>query len=194
MKLAPRERRLLAILGLAAALLGGRALLQLARPDAPGSPAAAERRAGRAPRGSGAIPERIVEVRTDRLVPDAPAELEVGRDPFRFQAPPPPPPATPPPPPSEEELERRRREAEERARLAAIPRPPEVTLRYLGSFGPRSARIAVFAGGAEGSVLNARQGAILEGKFIVDRIGYESVDLKFVDFPDVPARRLGITR
>ncbi|MBZ0101556.1 MAG: hypothetical protein K8I65_05255, partial [Thermoanaerobaculia bacterium] len=40
MKLAPRERRLLAILGLAAALLGGRALLQLARPDAPGSPAA----------------------------------------------------------------------------------------------------------------------------------------------------------
>ncbi|KAB2963045.1 MAG: hypothetical protein F9K16_07595 [Thermoanaerobaculia bacterium] len=69
-----------------------------------------------------------------------------------------------------------------------------MTLRYLGSFGPRSARIAVFAGGAEGSVLNARQGAILEGKFIVDRIGYESVDLKFVDFPDVPARRLGITR
>ena len=35
-------------------------------------------------------------------------------------------------------------------------------------------------------------GEVVEGKFIVDRIGYESVDLKFVGFPDEPAKRLPI--
>ena len=34
--------------------------------------------------------------------------------------------------------------------------------------------------------------SILPQKFIVDRIGYESVDLRFVGFPDVPARRLPV--
>jgi hypothetical protein len=65
-----------------------------------------------------------------------------------------------------------------------------VNLRYLGSFGPERARIAVFVGPGGGEVLNAREGDVLEGKFIVERIGYESVDLKFVGFPDAPARRL----
>lgn len=194
MKLAPRERRLLTLLAAAAALFALRAIWHAAGGPGGGLAPAAGARVTRAQRASGAIPDRVVEVRTDRLVPDAPAELEVGRDPFRYQAPPPPPPREPPPPPSPEELERLRRLAEERAREAALPRPPEVTLRYLGSFGPRNDRIAVFDGAAAGGVLNARQGMVLEGKFIVDRIGYESVDLKFVGFPDVPARRLGISR
>jgi hypothetical protein len=67
-----------------------------------------------------------------------------------------------------------------------------VTLTYLGSFGPKSRRIAVFADESGENLYNARTGEVLEGKFIVDRIGYESVDLKFVGFPDEPARRLPI--
>jgi hypothetical protein len=125
-----------------------------------------------------------------------PRDLTFGRDPFRYGPAPPPP---PPPPPTREELERRRREEEERLarlaeerRLAAIPKPPPVTLTYLGSFGPKSRRIAVFADESGENLYNARTGEVLEGKFIVDRIGYESVDLKFVGFPDEPARRLPI--
>ena len=66
-------------------------------------------------------------------------------------------------------------------------------MRYLGSFGPRDRRIAVFEDPAGGGVFNAREGETLQGKFIVDKIGYESVDLRFVGFPDEPPRRLGIS-
>ena len=52
--------------------------------------------------------------------------------------------------------------------------------------------MAVFADEAGENLYNARAGDVLEGKFIVDRIGYESVDLKFVGFPDAPAKRLPI--
>jgi hypothetical protein len=91
--------------------------------------------------------------------------------------PPPPPPApraTPPPAPRE--------------RKPARPRPPEVDVTYLGSFGPEARRIAVFLDGEE--VVNAKVGDVLKGKFIVEAIGYESADLKFVGFPDAPSRRL----
>nr|MBP9824920.1 hypothetical protein [Thermoanaerobaculia bacterium] len=90
------------------------------------------------------------------------------------------------------EAEARRRAAEEDARQRAIPRPPPVTLVYLGSFGTEARRIAVFADDKGENLYNVRVGEIVEGKFIVDRIGYESVDLKFVGFPDEPAKRLPI--
>ncbi|MBZ0089277.1 MAG: hypothetical protein K8H90_02750, partial [Thermoanaerobaculia bacterium] len=102
-------------------------------------------------------------------------------------------------PPTREELERRRREEEERLRRLEqerldrlIPRPPEVTLVYLGSFGPNQRRVAVFADAGRDKIYNALAGDVLEGKFIVDRIGYESVDVKFVGFPEAPAKRLAI--
>jgi hypothetical protein len=121
-----------------------------------------------------------------------------GRDPWRFYQPPPP----PPPPPhrlSDAEL-RALREAEEArqrllaqqqaeaVRVAAIPKPAPFTWTYLGNFGPAEQRIAVFSDGQK--VINAREGEILESKFIVARIGYESVDIRFVGFPDWPAERL----
>ena len=80
------------------------------------------------------------------------------------------------------------------AALAGIGTAPLVTVNvtYLGSFGPESKRVAVFADESGQNLYNARTGDVLEGKFIVYRIGYESVDLKFVGFPDEPARRLAI--
>jgi hypothetical protein len=183
------------------ALLGLRTLWRLAEQGgAAGLPAGGPSRVTNGRAGSGNLPSELVVVRTDRLVPQTPAELEIGRDPFRYRPLAPP----PPPPPSPEELEAQRLAREERDRLAreaaeraareaAIPRPPEVTLRYLGSFGPRDRRIAVFEDPAGGGVLNAREGETLQGKFIVDKIGYESVDLRFVGFPDEPPRRLGIS-
>jgi hypothetical protein len=142
-----------------------------------------------------AIPEEVVELELDRLA-IRPRELTAGRDPFRFAPPPPPP---PPPPPTREELERRRREEEERLRrareeaeLALVPRPPDLTLVYLGCFGPAAQRVAVFADQGREKLYNALTGDVLEGKFIVDRINFESVDIKFVGFPEAPAKRLAI--
>ena len=34
---------------------------------------------------------------------------------------------------------------------------------------------------------------MIDNKFIVAHIGYESVDIRFVSFPEVPAKRVGVT-
>lgn len=137
-------------------------------------------------------------------VPDldrVPPESRAGRDPWRFVDPPPPPPPPPPPVhvPTAAELEAMRRaqeEAAERARLAAIeaakPKPPEFTMEYLGNFGPPEKKLAVFTNGKR--IVNALEGQVIDNKFIVARIGYESVDIKFVNFPETPAKRLGVRR
>jgi hypothetical protein len=73
---------------------------------------------------------------------------------------------------------------------AAKPKPPPFTMSYLGSFGPPSRRIAVFSDGK--TIYNALKGEVLAGKFIVAEIGYESVDIRFVGFPDWPPQRLAV--
>ena len=207
MKLAPRERKLLLLLGGLGALAGLRLLWALLAPPAlptlKPAPSAAARSAGatsgkfgRGTRKSAAeLPREIVELQLADLATQ-PHALSVGRDPFRFGPLPPPP---PPPPPTRAALEEMRRQEEARrlaaenaAREAMIPKPPPVTVVYLGSFGPEKLRIAVFADDKGENLYNVRVGEIVEGKFIVDRIGYESVDIKFVGFPDEPAKRLPI--
>jgi hypothetical protein len=127
---------------------------------------------------------------------------KAGRDPWRFVDPPPPPkPLVRAPTPAElreQELARQRAAAAaaaaaaEAARLAAIPKPPEFTMEYLGNFGPPDKKIAVFANGKR--ILNAQEGQVLEKEFIVARIGYESVDIKYVKFPEVQPKRIGLRR
>lgn len=130
-----------------------------------------------------------------------PREYTPGRDPWRFVDPPPPPPPPPPKPPSAAELEAQRRAAEalaqQRAEMLrqqqiedAKPKPPPFTLSYLGNFGPPSRRLAVFSDGK--TIYNAQKGEVLAEKFIVAEIGYESVDIRFVGFPDQPPQRLAV--
>jgi hypothetical protein len=157
--------------------------------------------AGRAPAAKEPVDE-VEELRFAALT-IRPREYTPGRDPWRYKDPPPPKPAPPPPPPSAAELEARRRAQEEADRLraemarrqqeeAAIPKPPPFTLSYLGNFGPPNRRLAVFSDGK--TIYNAQEGEVLEGKFIVAHIGYESVDIQFVGFPDWPAQRLAVGR
>ena len=61
---------------------------------------------------------------------------------------------------------------------------------WMHSFGPPDKKIAVFSNGKR--TVNALEGQVLDNKFIVAHIGYESVDIKFVGFADVPAKRLGV--
>ena len=71
------------------------------------------------------------------------------------------------------------------------PGPPPVDVFYIGSFGPSDSPIAVFID-ADKSIFNALKGDLVKDKFEVQNIGYESVDLLFVDFPDERPVRLAI--
>jgi len=216
----PRQRNLLIVLGLLLLVVAWRYLgpsLGLGGGEEASAPVAAAPRPGGgiddegdgppAPQAAaaghhGARPgDRVAVLRMadlDRVPPSS----TPGRDPWRFVDPPPPPPPplpAPPPPPSAEELRRmeeERRRAEEAARLAAIeaakPNPPEFAMEYLGNFGPPERKIAVFSNGKK--TYNVLEGDVIENKFIVARIGYESVDIRFVGFPDWPAKRVGVRR
>ena len=70
------------------------------------------------------------------------------------------------------------------------PRPPDVTFKFIGTFGPKEHPIAVVQQGDQ--VLNVRSGDTLFGKFILKKVGYESIDVGFVGFPESETRRLGI--
>ncbi|RMH15567.1 MAG: hypothetical protein D6696_20455 [Acidobacteria bacterium] len=67
---------------------------------------------------------------------------------------------------------------------------PPIDVSLLGIFGPENRRIAALTDGE--TIINALEGEEINGKFIVDRIGFESIDLRFVGFPDVPPETLEI--
>jgi len=73
-----------------------------------------------------------------------------------------------------------------------IPHPAEFNLQYLGRFGPPDKQIAVFTRGT--SIFNKQEGEVIDNRFIVDHIGYEAVDIRFVGFPEVPVKRVGVAR
>lgn len=167
--------------------------------DAEGDPTRPARRV--ATTHQGAKPgDRVAVLRMEDLN-RVPGSSQVGRDPWRFVDPPPPPPPAPHVPTKEEleaqrlAAEEARRRAEEAARLAAIeaakPHPPEFNLQYLGRFGPPEQQIAVFTNGKQ--IFNKQEGEVIDNKFIVAHIGYESVDIGFVGFPTVPPKRVGVT-
>jgi hypothetical protein len=143
--------------------------------------------------------QTVLALRLDALS-RVPRSFFTGRDPWRFVEPPPPPPPVPKRPSAAElramqeaEAARQRLLAEQQriaAEEAAIPKPPPFTWIYIGNFGPARQRIAVFTDGKR--VWNAREGDILEDKFVVAQIGYESVDIRFVGFPNWPPERLAV--
>lgn len=113
-------------------------------------------------------------------------EYEPNRNIFVFgekpkPPPPPPPPASPPAPP-------RPRGAAPPQR-AAVPQPPPVDVSLLGIFGPERRRVAVLTDG-EGAIINALERQVIHERFIVHQIGFESIDLAFVGFPNVAPQRL----
>lgn len=143
--------------------------------------------------GPGVGEARVAELDVGRLAA-TPNDYSPGRDPFRYYVPPPKPKPPPPAPtgPTAEELaamEARRRAAEE-ALLNRGPQLPEVELTYLGSFGPKERPIAVFSDGEQ--IYNAVEGDVLQGQFRVAQIGFESVDLAYVEFPQEPPARLAV--
>jgi hypothetical protein len=80
-------------------------------------------------------------------------------------------------------------------RPAPTPTPtpivaPAVPYRALGVFGPRERPIVAFEDGAR--LINAREGDVLDGRFILRRVGRESVDFAFVGLPPEITRRVPV--
>lgn len=71
------------------------------------------------------------------------------------------------------------------------PTPPEITFKFIGSFGPRERPIAVLVHAEQ--VVNARAGDVVFSRFILRKVGYESIDVGFVGFAPTEIRRLGIS-
>ena len=72
------------------------------------------------------------------------------------------------------------------------PKPPDVSFKFLGSFGPKENPIAVIQQGDE--IFNARAGDTLFGKFVLRKVGYESIDVGFVGFAQTESKRLPISQ
>ena len=67
------------------------------------------------------------------------------------------------------------------------PTPPQFTYKFIGTFGRPQNPIATFT--RDGEIVNAHVGDVIEGKFILRRIGIESAEIGFVGFPpDVTQR------
>ncbi len=181
--LGQREKVLLGVL----ALLAPFAIWQYAKPAlmsfASGGPRALASVSG-VPQSREAR-QQIVELRLAALEQSG-GEYEPDRNIFRYgrkRLPPPPPP--PPPPP------RTVRRTPTPPPPPAARRPPSLDLKLIGIFGPEDRRIAVLTDGKDW-FQNALEEEVIHEKFIVHKIGYESVDFKFVGFPDVEPERLEI--
>jgi hypothetical protein len=197
------SRRQAVLLGVLAVLL----VLAVARwsssgpkgPETEGRTAAARPAAGPRPaagrRAAAVSPDEVPLLSPEDLRPRSRSgSAEASRDLFDVRepthrppptptpAPPPPPPPgdprfigpLPPPPPT------------------PTPAPPPIPFKFIGSFGPRERPIAVLVAGD--SIVNARSGDVVFERFILRRVGYESVDVGFVGFPESQSRRLGIAQ
>jgi hypothetical protein len=87
---------------------------------------------------------------------------------------------------------RRAMEAQRSQTSDAPSRPalPDLDVKFLGSFGSRQTRLAVFSDGDE--IFNVLEGGILKGHFVIRQIGFESVDVGYADYPDEPPIRLAV--
>lgn len=167
-------------------------------PGAPGSRPGAQAALEETGSARGARP-RVREVSPDEVpilspedfvIRPAKGSADSGRDLFDLREPtkrPPPTPAPPPPPPGD-------------TRFVGplpppppspTPKPPDVTFKFVGTFGPKGHPIAVIQQGD--LVYNVRAGDVLFDKFVLRSVGYESIEVGFVGFADTDTRRIGIT-
>ncbi len=132
-----------------------------------------------------AAPLEVVGLRISDLE-RKPGEFSPGRDPFRFAAVPQPQRQQPPPP--QRRPPRPKQAAPQQTASQPVRRPPPINFVFLGSFGPEQRKIAVFSD--KNDIFNVLEGGVLKDAFVVRKIGYESADVGFVEFPDAAPQRL----
>ena len=202
MKISVGTRRQLALLGVLGAILvlalvrSGRNEPVTARPAAaPASTSSAADSEESAARGRGRAESKKVSADDVPLISRsdldaAPPKTGSGsRNIFDFPAPTPlptPTPAPPPPPVCGDPLFRGPCPPPP---PPPTPAPPEIPFKFVGTFGPKDQPIAVLVAGDK--IVNARAGDTVFERFIVKKVGYESIDVGFVG-PWTDVRRLPI--
>jgi hypothetical protein len=160
-------------------------IAKLMWPDTSAAPAATSNRAAAA--ATAGAPARRTQaaptapappgVHLDALHAERPKPEGPERNLFRFKpkAPPPPPPyavRTAPPPISTAPP------------VSAGPPPPPplapIALKFIGVMGPDTAKIAILSDGRNPPFLG-KEGAIIEGRYRIIKIGVESVELAYAD-------------
>jgi hypothetical protein len=179
------------LLGALVIVLGGTVAYQLSGDDTAGSasqPSNRSRRAtdaaNRGATGGTAASglSGVDDVGLDRLTAARDALQPAERNPFRFRPKPP-----PPPPPMPRQVVRPVQPTGPPVPAGPAP-PPRIELRYIGYATPRRAPgetgpallLGVFSDG-KGTVVNAKEGDILEGRYRVLRVGTDSAELVYLD-------------
>jgi hypothetical protein len=137
-------------------------------------------------------PEDIPAIDIARISDRPAIAPNASRDLFRFKEPPPRPPPPPVPPAPKPIL------AGDPRFIGALPLPPPppppvppaIPFQFTGTFGSARSPIAVIVEGDRLSVV--RKGDVVNNRFIIRRVGYESLDIGFVGFPETETRRLPI--
>jgi hypothetical protein len=149
------------------------ALLVVIQRDDPPAGAATPRSAAR---NAAQTRVPLTEVRLHRLQSTPPDLEDVDRNPFRFgerAVQPAPAPAISAPPP---------RVAPREAAPPGPPPVPEIPLRYIGLLDApaQAGRVAVLSDG-KGNVFYGKEGDIIEGRYVMLRVGPISADLSYLD-------------
>ena len=119
-------------------------------------------------------------VHLDALNAERPRPEAAERNLFRFKPKPPPP---PPPPPSPAPGLPVPQQPTAPVLPAGPPPPPPlapITLKFIGVMGPDTAKIAILSDGRNPPFLG-KEGAIIEGRYRILKIGVESVELAYAD-------------
>jgi hypothetical protein len=169
----PERRKQLTLAALVVALVG---VLYYEFGGAPGVPnpqsAAAVAQSRRTPAGARTPPEKALDVHLKALGEDHPKPT-TSRNLFRFKPKPAPPPPTPV----------ARSETPQAPSLPPGPPPiPPIPLKFIGIVenADRSLRIAVLRD-MQGHIMNGSEGAIIDGRYQILRIGMESIEMSYLD-------------
>ncbi len=139
--------------------------------------------AGRAALDPASVPALALEASRGPMRPD------VGRDVFRFYSSPTPTPTKVPPTPTPVVMYNLPYFPTPTPTPTAIV-PPAFPFKAIGRFGPADNPIVTLEAG--GRLINAREGDVVEGRFIVRKVNRESVDFAFSGLPPDVTRRLPI--
>jgi hypothetical protein len=192
------------------------AIYTFAAPEAPRvEPAVTPSPAHDAARTAMAAPPGVQPVRLDLLDAES-GSYNSNRNLFAYKEPPPPPPPPPTPPPAPPPDQDKDGVPDFRDNCVSVanpdqrdidndgigtqcdepetppppppPTPPQFTYKFIGTFGRPQNPIATFT--RDGEIVNARVGDVIEGKFILRRIGIESAEIGFVGFPPDQTQRV----